>query len=385
VRLGLDVRSVRSLREGIGNYTLYLAKGYAAAPGAVELVLFGRADTAWNLLPDCERRVGPAGPRWHVWAARQARTVDVFHSPGSLFVPLLAGRRCVLTVHDLVPFRMREAADPWSTVTHRVFKAAVRRAAAIVTPSRHAAADLADFLPDVADKTTTVPLTSRFPASADAGTAAAMADADMAAAMADAGTAAAMADAETPTATDLAPGYILSVGSLEPRKNLAALLDAHARLPDAPPLVLVGHAGWRDSALAALIARHPRPIRLLRDVDDVALRALYARCGVFVFPSLYEGFGLPVVEAMACGAPVVASDATAVPEAAGSAAVLFDPRDPAALAGAIDRVLKDTALRSDLISRGRSRALKRNWEDVARETLDVCRQVAALAHSAGDA
>ncbi|MBM3267173.1 MAG: glycosyltransferase family 4 protein [Candidatus Sericytochromatia bacterium] len=336
MRVALDVRSVRAGRAGIGHYTRELAAALASLDARPDLTLLGDAGTAWRDLPDIHREIGPGGMGWHLWAARRSRAFAVFHSPGSLFVPLLAGARTVLTVHDLVPFRLPAAADPWSTLTHRAFRAAVRRAGAIITPSRHAAADLAALIPAAAARTTPIPLASRF--------------------------------AREPRPSE---GFILAVGSFEPRKNLECLLAAHARLDRPPRLILAGRQGWRSGSLDAALAAHPHPVEILADADDARLAELYASCGVFVFPSRYEGFGLPVIEAMACGAPVVASGATAVPEAAGGAALLVDPDDPAGLAAAIGSVLQDPALRADLVSRGRERAMRRTWADVAHETYSV--------------
>lgn len=385
--LGLDVRSVQERRQGIGNYTLELVRALADVPDAPSLVLFGRADTAWRLLPDAPRLEGPGGPRWHFWAAAHARQLDLFHSPGSLFVPVLARTPTVLTVHDLVPFRLPEEADPWSTFTHLAFRAAVRRAAAIAADSRFTADDLADFAPEAAAKTIAVPLASRFaPDKAISATCDRLSGRQDAGASGSPGSPGATEATEATDAELPDSGYILAVGSLEPRKNLAALLAAHAALPDpAPPLVLVGNRAWKHQTLETRIAAHPRQIRVIRDASDESLAALYARCGVFVFPSRYEGFGLPVVEAMACGAPVVTSTAASIPEAAGGAALAVDPDDVSGLAEAILRVLQEPSLRADLITRGRARALSRTWADVARETLGVYRRALPLVESAKNA
>jgi glycosyltransferase involved in cell wall biosynthesis len=153
-------------------------------------------------------------------------------------------------------------------------------------------------------------------------------------------------------------GYIFAVSTLEPRKNFDRLLAAHTMLPMALrqrfPLVLAGGRGWGGILTSGVAdgARRSGALRLIGHVTDDDLVALYARCAVFAYPSLYEGFGLPVLEAMACGAPVVASRTTAVGETAGDASLLLDPQDVDAIAATLSRVLADEALSTALGRRG---------------------------------
>lgn len=178
--------------------------------------------------------------------------------------------------------------------------------------------------------------------------------------------------------------FILFLGTIEPRKNLTALFDAYAALlkrePDLAPLVVAGRKGW----LYEPILKRARDlgiserVHLLGWVDSSDAPALYRLARVFVFPSLYEGFGLPPLEAMACGTPVVCSNASSLPEVVGDAGIPVDPHDTGALAQAIARVLADDALRADLSARGLVQAGKFTWERAARETLAVYERVAAV-------
>jgi alpha-1,3-rhamnosyl/mannosyltransferase len=177
--------------------------------------------------------------------------------------------------------------------------------------------------------------------------------------------------------------YVLSVGTLEPRKNLTTAIKAYARLPEAIrqeiPFVIAGMKGWHtdglDREVAALIDKGQ--IRRLGYVPDAALPGLYSGARVFVYPSLYEGFGLPPLEAMACGAPVIVSNRSSLPEVVGDAGLQVDALDVDGLAEAMSRVVEDDALRISLGQRGMDRAKYFSWRRCADETLEVYRKVVA--------
>jgi len=175
--------------------------------------------------------------------------------------------------------------------------------------------------------------------------------------------------------------FILAVGNLQPRKNLLRLIDAYGQLRASNEiqhqLVIVGKAKWREAQVFQLVQklRLEQEIVFTGYISDSDLRLLYAAADLFAYPSLYEGFGLPVLEAMACGAPVVTSDVASIPEVAGEAAILVDPRDVNAIAKAIHTVLTDADVRRRLKSAGLERVKMFSWEKTARQTLDVYQQV----------
>jgi glycosyltransferase involved in cell wall biosynthesis len=175
--------------------------------------------------------------------------------------------------------------------------------------------------------------------------------------------------------------FLLTVGSLEPRKNLGRLLDALAALPEdvrvGHGLVVTGGPGWRNRALRERIegAGCAMRVHLTGEVSQPDLAVLYSAAEAFVYPSLSEGFGLPVLEAMACGAPVITSSTSSLPEVAGEAAVLVDPTDTEALAEAVARVLSDSALRRELRARGFHRVAEFSWQRTARKTLGLYRRL----------
>ena len=171
-----------------------------------------------------------------------------------------------------------------------------------------------------------------------------------------------------------AGSYLLFLGTVEPRKNLGRLLDAVMTLsPDVGPLVIAGADGWGNDDLGPRLRELGRRGRVRRlGYVPASLRVpLLSGARTFVFPSLYEGFGLPPLEAMACGTPVVTSDVSALPEVVGDAAVLIDPLDVEGLAAAIRRLWDDEAVRDDLRARGLSRARRFTWDVTARLTLET--------------
>lgn len=178
----------------------------------------------------------------------------------------------------------------------------------------------------------------------------------------------------------LPDSFILSVGTIEPRKNLTSLLEAYRALKNEGSdcrLVIVGKKGWLYESFFMRL----RQLGLEQDVvfpgfvPDDDLPALYCAADLFAFPSLYEGFGLPVLEAMACGVPVITSNTSSLPEVAGDAALLVDPESVQALVATMRRVLDDTALQAEMRVRGLKRAQRFTWEETARRTAEVYSKV----------
>jgi glycosyltransferase involved in cell wall biosynthesis len=256
-------------------------------------------------------------------------------------------------VHDLA-FRVRPGEVPWQQRVYMgsILPGALRRAAAVLTPSEATRRDLLEHypLPGLADRTSVVK---------------------------EGWSLGAVAPGALPDG--LEPGFLLAVGTIEPRKNYPRLLAAYrllrSRLAAPPPLVVVGRVGWAyGSALDEL--RAEPGVRLLSDVDDPALRALYRAAGALAFPSLYEGFGLPLLEAMAHGVPSVVSTAGALPELAGDAAVLVDPEDVTAIEVGLEKALTDRTLRERLIAAGPERARQFTWQRTASLTSDALQRIA---------
>ncbi|MFP5247891.1 MAG: glycosyltransferase family 4 protein, partial [Thermoanaerobaculia bacterium] len=175
----------------------------------------------------------------------------------------------------------------------------------------------------------------------------------------------------------LPPRYLLFVSTIEPRKNLETLLDAYERLRDEGrydgSMVVVGRVGWKSESLVPRL--RGRGIVHLDYVPAPQLATVYRNAELFVFPSLYEGFGFPLLEAMTHGVPAIAANNSSLPEVGGDAALYFESRDVDGLAKLIERVVHDPALRDELAQRGRMRAAEFRWDVAAKQTLEILRHV----------
>jgi len=178
--------------------------------------------------------------------------------------------------------------------------------------------------------------------------------------------------------------YILSLSTLEPRKNIQTLLKAYIILlkekgPRVPDLVVIGPKGWKIEGLFKEYEDLPqglkRKIKFPGYLPRELLPLIYSACKVFAFPSLYEGFGLPVLEAMACGAPVIASKTSSIPEVGGEAVIYVDPLNPEEIAKVISEVLDSSSLRDELKAKSLERAKNFSWEKTARETFELYKEV----------
>lgn len=285
------------------------------------------------------------------WLARRDR-LDLLHSLGYT-APLVVGCPSVVTIHDLNYHFHPEDWTPASLWANRVLIPLVaRRATRVLAISQSSRAAIRDVLrvPDdridvvyhgvdgnlgAADEVTLQRMRERL---------------------------------------DLRGDYLLTVTASHPHKNLDGLLAAYRLLESPPPLVIVGIRGRDHARIEAAATASRGRILLTGWIDAAELAALYHGARAFVFASKYEGFGFPVLEAMSAGVPVASSTATSLAELVDGAAETFDPERPDAIAGAIDRVWRDDARRSELSSRGRRRASEFRWDRCARETLAVYRR-----------
>jgi len=380
LRVGFDATSAVRQGGGIGRYTRELLRALAAADTASDYRLFFASRSHPHALPPLPSNFHvtplPLDDIWLVRVWHRARLplpvnwltgpIDLFHSPDFTLPPVRRGTRTLLTVHDLSFIRDPESATPvLRHYLNAVVPRSVARADHVLADSQATRADLVELYRTPAEKISVLysGVHESFQPVTDPAT--------LAAVRARYG----LGDAP----------FVLAVGTLQPRKNYVRLIQAFAAISNLQPrtsnlhLVIAGDKGWRYDAIFAEVEKLGLGdrVRFPGFVADADLPALYSAARVLAYPSIYEGFGLPMLEAMACGAPVVASTASCMPEVAGDAALLVPPTDVDGLAAALDLALTDEALRADLIVKGRARARQFSWAKSAQQLLEIYRAVCA--------
>jgi alpha-1,3-rhamnosyl/mannosyltransferase len=367
--IGLDAIPLTEPRAGVGHYTFELARSLALASAGDEFELvYPSTYPPIDFLKDerlppnlrAERvRVGAFGRRWFAaglprYAGR--RGLPLFHGT-NYEVPLWGGAACVLTVHDLSHLFHPETHERGRVRRGRRRLPLMARAAdAVVVPTEAVRREVCEHLKVAPAKVFAVHEAAR-----ECFRPAEFSETE-----------------EVLRALGVGPEFLLAVGTVEPRKNLSTLVAAFEQVLRARPasplqLVVAGGRGWLSGPTFEAFERSQARGRIVLAgyVTDEQLRALYSACRAFVYPSLYEGFGLPPLEAMSCGAPVVAGRTAAVAEVTAGAARLFDPRDAGALTRALLELLDDDAARRALSRAGLARAAQFSWERTARATLEV--------------
>jgi glycosyltransferase involved in cell wall biosynthesis len=374
MRVGLEAKVVSPRAGGIGRYAASLMRSMFRVenpgPDRIDYVLFTGPQTDRAMVDGlggrCAERYShvkssllrslvslPAG------IARER--LDVFHGFDHVGLPVVSGRcRCVVTIHDIIPLSHPQ----WFPRKHRfVVRTAIqrilRRAERVIVPTGAVRDDLLERGMFDAERIAVIPegCDSRFSPDADG-----------------------FRIEAVRRRYGLPSSYVLFVGTLEPRKNLSALIEAVRLLGrEDVSLVLAGAPGWHSKDLVRAAA-HPDVrdrVHFAGFVDDEDLPDLYRGARLFAFPSLAEGFGLPVLEAMGCGVPVLTSTHPAIAEVAGDAALTVDAGSVEAIGDAMRRLLDDDALRADLRARGIERASGFSWDTAAVRTLEQYRRAAA--------
>lgn len=374
MRVGLDVRTITPVRSGVGNYVLHLFRGLRNVAPEQDFFLVGQRsnlDVIGGGIPDRvlhETKIShenhPLGDLWeHYWLPRvlHQNQVDVFHGPATLLPLARDGYAAVVTIHDLVAFLHPQTIPrKYATYMRWLIRKVVARADRIISVSEHTKSDLVDVLGVNPDKISVV-----YEAAHES-----------------------FRPCNDQKLLDdvcqrygLDGPFLYHVGNIEPRKNLVRLVKAfmimRERSGHKVKLAISGQKGWLTRRLFKALGEIDihRDVVFTGYVSHQDLPLLMCAAHAFVFPSLYEGFGLPVLEAMSCGTPVVTSDISSLPEIVGDKAVLVDPNSSESVAQGLQRILEDSQLHSRLAAEGFERAKLFSWNKAARETLDIYRRV----------
>jgi glycosyltransferase involved in cell wall biosynthesis len=336
-------------------YTVYTTRGL----GASALGLPSNFRVRPSLLPTINPRVRIPWEQLLAPALMRLAGVDVYHGVLNV-MPLASPAPAVVTIHDLSPFLFPQTFRRVNRIyTRWAIRVACRRAARILAVSEFTKQEIVRWMrvPPERIVVTHDATDERFRPPDP------------------------RAVAEFRRRRGLPERFVLFLGTLEPRKNLPLLLDAYAMLARSidAPLLVAGSRGWLYEpvlARAEALGLGER-LRFVGYVEQEEQPLWYAAATAFAFPSLYEGFGMPPLEAMACGTPVVVSSSSSLPEVVGNAGLVVSPHDPEELADALHRVITDGALREELRARGLRQAARFSWRETAERTLEAYRQAAA--------
>ncbi len=366
MNIGIDARPLSYPLTGIGYYLKHILDALQSFDDLNNYYLVSNKTINYQLLNNrWEKIEGRAGGQalsspwiqfFCPWIARKYQ-FDVFWSPRHhlpLMLPFSVKR--VVTIHDLVHLKYPETMLKKGLLLERLLmKRSLASADAIISVSRATAGDILKYYPDIPLRNVRT-VYPGVPQLKRRGTSSALID-------------------------GLPRSYFLFVGTIEPRKNIRNLLKAFERI--APEkndlyLVIVGGSGWRDTSLKVFFENYQFASRVIFTgyVPRNTMKSIYQRSICLVYPSLYEGFGFPVLEAMSCGIPVITSNRSSMKEISGDAALLVDPRDVAAIEGAMNRILTDDTLRKDLAGKSLLRLQAFSWERCAKELVEIFNEVA---------
>jgi glycosyltransferase involved in cell wall biosynthesis len=409
--IGIDARAATEVPAGRGRVVRELLRALAARSDAHRYLLYAREPWTDDAQLDERfqwRLLDARDPWWHVRAARAAnRECDVFLSSNSYLTTRFLRVPAVTIVYDLATFERDMRPNRRSQAIERLtLGLAVRRSAALLAISQTTAEALIGRFPGAASRTVVAPLgvAPGLNGSTTSGLDAATSRLDAATSHLDPATSRldpaenVGPPAETfnlvetfnpvettdpaETAKLPSPGFVLAVGTLEPRKNLPRLVAAYSAMDDElqrrHPLVVAGALGWDTTGTLDALRSLGERCQMLGYVSDEDLAELYRRCAVFCYPSLGEGFGLPVLEAMAAGATVLTSNVSSLPEVGGEAVAYADPMRTQDISAQLQSLLRDDVRRAELSARARERAEEFSWEAFAEVVLGTLERAGGL-------
>ncbi len=366
MRIAIDISTLCRSRTGVALFTYYTLRELTLIDNSNTYFLYVNKAVSLDFPLPPNFFIRPTQiplPQFQLWfhiglpMFLRSDKIDIFHGTNFL-IPPFPGCKTVSTVHDLSSLVMPSQHKTFHRISHGLFlKNSMRRADAIIAVSEFTRSEISRLFPEMSDKTVVIheAVSPEFRAIEDVALLRNISEKH-----------------------GLPERFILFVGTLEPRKNIEGLMRAFAGIKGQIPhkLVIVGGRGWKFSGIFDLVKR-------LDIEDDIIftdyvlagdLPVIYNLADIFCYPSFYEGFGLPVLEAMACGTPVLTSNVSSLPEVAGNAALLFDPRSPEDIAERIIQLANNETLRAELSKAGLRRASEFSWADTAKKTLETYRR-----------
>lgn len=359
MKIGIDIRTVSGEKTGKGWFTKNLVEHLLEIDHSNEYLLYTHDPEMKSYEKDgrISVRIFSKGGFFHLSAAKDFLKSggDIFFAPTSFIIPaLLPKGKSIIVVHDLIAFLFPGRHDRKATFLERLFlKRALKKARHVICVSENTKKDLLKRFPKTPENLISV----IYPAASES-FAAEITGSEL---------------KDFSSGKNLPEKFLLSVSTLEPRKNLATLVHVFQKLEkdfEDLHLVLVGHAGWRVHDFLGRVEKHPK-IHLTGYLPEPDLAKMYRLARAFVFPSLYEGFGIPPLEAMMSGCPVICSSSSSLPEVVGDASLTFPPTDEKVLEKHIRDLLENSTLKNNLVEKGKEQVKKFSWEKSAEKLLKV--------------
>ncbi len=361
MRIGIDVSVLREKARGVGHYLVNIISRFHKFAENDKFYLYSPKPIAYDFsdLPDKHLRWGKTILPGAFWLQTQAKRfikkdrLDVFFGPAHILpLRLPAGMRKILAVHDLVSILYPQTMANYNRFVHHLFfKESVKQSDQLITMSEYTKQSLIDNFHICHEKITVIyeGVSSIFQPLPKEKV------------------------QEVLQRYQITKPFFLAVGTLEPRKNYPVLLHAFRNFANDYILVIIGKKGWKAADIYQTIRtlQLEDKVKILGYVNINELPSFYNGAEIFIFPSIYEGFGLPLVEAMACGAPVICSNASCLSEIGGDAVKYFHPCDSEELKAKIQELLQSPQLRQELQEKGKNRARKFDWDLTAQKTLAV--------------
>jgi glycosyltransferase involved in cell wall biosynthesis len=361
MKIGIDIRTAGGEKTGKGWFTFHMTQNLLKLDKKNEYILYAKDGVAgFEQFKNAKQKLINGGSIfWHKNVANNAKKegVEVFFAPSSYITPFFLPKsiKTILTVHDLVAFLFPEGNDKKATFIEKMFlRKAIKKATKIIAVSKNTKKDLEEKFNDAKGKIEVVYCSSgeEFkPVSKES-------------------------LQEFIKKTSLPKKFFLSVGTLNPRKNYPTLIKAFAKLNEKYPnynLIIVGGKGLSYEEIKSLIKENylNKKVHLLGYLSTKSMIGLYNLAEAFVFPSFYEGFGIPPLEAMRCGCPVISSYTSAMPEVVSDAALMINPDNVDEIFGAMIKIIEDEDLKENLMNKGLIRSKKFSWKDSGAKLLEI--------------